>query len=151
MIRLRAAIPEDSSLLTSLAGASKKHWGYPDEWIRAWKDELTLSADYIADNLVVVAERDGVAVGVYALEAGETGLELGHFWILPEAMGQGIGRVLLGDALDRGGSLGYDRLRIVSDPNASSFYVRMGASTVGVETSIVCGVKRDLPLMEITT
>ncbi len=147
MMELRPGEPHDSEELSSLAHTSKNHWGYPPEWIAAWRDELTLSPDYIAANNVVVALSDGAAVGCYALERQEDQVELAHFWIHPEAIGKGLGRRLFLDAVDRVREMGVTRIQILSDPNAERFYLKMGARRVDLHVTEVCGHTRELPIM----
>lgn len=127
----RRAKPDDAEALTVLAHQSKQHWGYSDEFMALWRSELTLRPAFIETNHVVVLENDGRAVGVYALSFEDDECELEHFWIHPDAMGQGLGREMLGCAIQRARSEGAHSIKIVSDPNAAGFYSRMGAVKVG--------------------
>ena len=46
-IEIRQAQPIDSELLTEISFAAKKHWNYPDNYYDLWRDELTITKDYI--------------------------------------------------------------------------------------------------------
>ena len=76
-------------------------------------------------------------------------LWLDNLWVLPGFMGQGIGKQLFHHALERSRALGESVLKIEADPNAQSFYEKMGARKVGESHSQVDGQPRILPIMEI--
>ena len=61
-------------------------------------------------------------------------MDLLHLWVLPEAMGRGVGRSLFRHALERARILGFRELEIESDPNAEGFYRRIGAHRVGTSS-----------------
>ncbi|MBK8780893.1 MAG: GNAT family N-acetyltransferase [Anaerolineales bacterium] len=76
-------------------------------------------------------------------------LWLDNLWVLPGFMGQGIGKQLFQHALERSRALGESVLKIEADPNAQSFYEKMGVRKVGESHSQVDGQPRILPIMEI--
>jgi len=145
----RRAEPSESEQLTELAHRSKRHWGYPEDWIRLWRDALTLGPDFIRSNQVFVATCVGRVAGVYALISRDGECELEHFWLDPEFMGRGIGTSLFRHAIATARGLNASRLTILSDPNAEGFYLRMGARRVGSTPSTPAG--RRLPLLIIET
>ena len=67
-LRIRKASPEDAGSLTQIAHDAKRHWGYPEHWIKHWQDDLTISPDFIVANQVFVAEQDDQILGFYALK-----------------------------------------------------------------------------------
>ena len=148
MIRIVRARPEDADALTAIAHAAKRHWGYPESWIAAWRDILTMRPEFIAANIAWCAIEGGRAVGFYVLTTEDDGIHLDHLWVLPEAMGLGIGRALFEHAAAQARSSGFDLVRIEADPNAEGFYKRMGARRTGTSLSQVEGERRELPLME---
>ena len=141
------AEPQDAEALTEIAYAAKRHWGYPERWIESWRDTLTIRAEFIAENVTFVAIEEGRAVGFYLLTSESDGLHLDHLWILPEAMGRGIGRALFEHAVVEARTLGHRRLEIEADPNAEGFYARMGARPVGETITEIEGQRRELPLL----
>ena len=148
-MQLLRAVPEDAPHLTAIAFAAKRHWGYPETWIQHWRDALTITPDYIAANpTFVVADERGETLGFAALrkEAGEWWID--HLWVFPAAMGRGIGRRLFERCEEEARKAGATFLRIEADPNAESFYSRMGASTVGHVPAPMDAVERFLPRME---
>jgi GNAT superfamily N-acetyltransferase len=142
------AKPEDANALTEIAHAAKRHWGYPERWIAEWRDILTMRPEFIATNISYCAMEEGRPVGFYVLTTEHDGVHLDHLWIIPAAMGRGIGRALFEHAVDQARRSGFDSIRIEADPNAETFYQRMGAKRVGTSVGEVEGEKRELPVME---
>jgi len=84
---IQAGHSTDAQRLTAIAHAAKRHWGYSEELMALWEDELTLSPQFIASHPVFCAARDGEIIGLYALSRqGET-CELEHLWVDPQHMG----------------------------------------------------------------
>ena len=146
-ISIHPAHEVDAQRLTAIAHAAKRHWGYSEELMALWDDELTLSPQFIASHPVFCAVRDGEIIGFYALSRqGET-CELEHLWVDPQHMGAGVGTLLFEHAVQTVRSMGGSVLNIVSDPHAEGFYRRMGASRAGHVPSRIAG--RLLPLMRL--
>lgn len=144
IIRAKA---EDADALTEISHAAKRHWGYPERWIESWRDTLTIRAEFIAANVAYLAMEDARAVGFYLLTNESDGLHLDHLWIMPRAMGRGVGRALFQHAVAQAKGLGQQTLSIEADPNAEGFYTRMGARRVGVNVTNIDGQRRELPLL----
>jgi ribosomal protein S18 acetylase RimI-like enzyme len=148
LMRIVRAGPEDAPVLTEIAFAAKRHWGYPERWIESWRDILTMRPEFIAANVACCAIQDDQVVGFYVLTTEENGLHLDHLWIRPAAMRHGIGRALFEHAIEQARNSGFAAIRIEADPNAEGFYQRMGARRVGISVSEVEGERRELPLLE---
>lgn len=95
---IRNASLEDAPTLTAIALEAERYWGYPENWIKHWESDLTISPEFIRDNHVYVDEEDGEIRGFYALRV--TG-DLDHLWVKPAMIGTGIGKELLLDAMER--------------------------------------------------
>ncbi len=145
---LRAS-PDQAEALTQIAFAAKRHWGYPERWIEIWSPILTISPEFIEQHDTYSAQKDGKPVGFYALSVEDKKASLEHLWVLPDHMGEGIGKALFKHALARCREIGVDILEIESDPNAQGFYERMGAKKVGQIAGEVDGHLRVLPILEI--
>jgi ribosomal protein S18 acetylase RimI-like enzyme len=145
------ARPEDAETLTEIAHAAKRYWGYPEKWIAAWRDVLTMQPEFVAANISYCAVEQDRIVGFYILTQEEDGIHLDHLWILPAAMGRGIGRGLFEHAVLETRNLGFDSINIEADPNAEGFYKRMAAIRVGTSVREVEGEPRELPLMQFAT
>ncbi len=51
-MKINKACKEDAIALTGLAIRSKSHWNYKQEQIEEWREELTITVEYIEDNQV---------------------------------------------------------------------------------------------------
>jgi N-acetylglutamate synthase-like GNAT family acetyltransferase len=146
---IRRALPEEAETLTQIALDAKRHWGYPEHWIKHWEADLTVSSDFIRDNQVYVAEKDGDIRGFYALSLSGRKAELEHMWVAPGSIGTGIGKELFLDAMDRAATLEVREIEISADPNAAGFYERMGASQIGETDASMDGQVRKFPRLRI--
>jgi hypothetical protein len=93
-MQIKQARSDDAATLTAVAFAAKRHWGYPQRWMECWHDDLTISAEFIGSHETFAAIIDGRTVGFYALGQKGDRLDLIHMWVLPDAMGRGVGRSL---------------------------------------------------------
>jgi len=147
---IRRCRSTDAPALTRLAHAAKRHWGYPDTLIDLWSPALTFTPAFLAAASAYAAVEDGRLVGVCAVAGAGVERELEHLWVLPERIGRGIGRRLLGHAIRRERTRGTQRLRIAADPNAEGFYRRLGAQLVGSVPSMPAGRRLPLLALELT-
>ncbi len=146
---IRRASPDDATTLTTIALNAKRHWGYPEHWIKHWESDLTISSDFIRDNHVYVAEEDGRIQGFYALCVVADQAELEHMWVTPERIGTGVGKELFLDAMERAASLNVISVELSADPNAAGFYRHMGATQIGEIDAPIEGQPRKIPRLKI--
>lgn len=146
-LELVRAKSSDAEELTSLAHVAKRSWNYPEAWIESWREQLTVTAEFIRDHETVGCRIKGVFVGFYALSRRSDAMEFSHFWVLPAWQHQGVGRSLFQDALDRLRRSGISKLEIEADPNAAGFYERLGARRVRVNRYPFGGDIRELPVL----
>ena len=148
---IRSAKPGDGPALTALARASKRAWGYPDEWMATFSKRLVVDDARIASARVRVAvDDDDVALGfsVATLERDEAHLD--DLWISPTAQRQGIGRLLLDDVLAWARSYGATVVTWQSDPHADAFYLKVGARQTGTKPAPMPGAPdRTLALFRV--
>ena len=135
-IRIVEAIPHQAHELTQIAIKAKSHWGYTPEQMALWIPEfLTISPDYITNQHVWVALSDnGDVAGFAAIEEHDDGAILEHLWMLPDYMGQGIGKRLFLHAASI-----FPEFTFTSDPHADEFYKHMGAVKIGEYESMLQG------------
>jgi GNAT superfamily N-acetyltransferase len=146
-VEIRRAAPEDAEALSRIAFAAKRYWGYPEFWIRHWRESLTITPNFIRNNGVYAAVSGGEPIAFYALMWKGRRVELEHLWVSPGWIGKGIGRVLFEHAVREAASGGADAVEIEADPNAEGFYRRMGARRIGENRYEIDGHERVLPLM----
>lgn len=148
---IRHAFPWDAEWLSALARRAKGSWGYPAEWLDAWADELTLTEDYIDHHRVFIAEDNGVTVGVCALEDHDDRWALEHVWVEPGRHGEGVGKMLVMEAVSVARSIRPDPITVKSDPNAAGFYSKLGAMQVDTIAAPAPGSPdRELPVFEFS-
>jgi GNAT superfamily N-acetyltransferase len=148
-MRIRRGLPEEVDTLTQIAHDAKRHWGYPEHWIEHWKDDLTISEDFVTANPVFVAEKDDQILGFYALIIRQDKAELDHLWVAPEYIGSGVGKELFIHAMQNAARRSVSEIEIVSDPNAEGFYRKMGAHRIGESASEIDGQPRSLPRLTV--
>ena len=148
-MKIRRAAAEDSATLTRIAHDAKRHWGYPEHWLKHWQDDLTISPGFIASTDVYVAESEGRALGFYALVIREDKAELDHLWVAPPHIGTGVGKQLFIHAMQRAAKENIVTVEILSDPNAEGFYRKQGAHRIGEVVSDIDGEPRALPLLSV--
>jgi len=147
---LRDACPEEADLLSALALRSKAHWGYPDDFIEACREELSYSGEMISDDRYTfcVAQEAGSVCGFYAIEwQDERQCELEALFVEPRMIGRGVGRTLFQHATAVARARGAQRMVVQGDPHARAFYLSTGGSCTGErESASVPG--RFLPVFE---
>ena len=148
-MRIRKAESAESPALTEIAHKAKKHWGYPDHWIQHWREDLTISIDFVRSNPVYVAEHEGELLGFYALVIRDDKAVLDHLWVTPEHIGGGVGKSLFIHAMQNASGQNIAEVEISSDPNAEGFYQKMGAHRIGETVSEIDGQPRVLPHLTI--
>ncbi len=157
-VKIRKANINEFEILTQIAFLAKKHWNYPEEYYKIWKDELTLTADYILKNIVWVAEMDNEVIGFYSIVnnpedffSGEVLVEKGfwleHIFILPEFHKNGIGTALVKHAIEISKQNNIQRLLIFVDPFSEGFYKKMNATLKNLSLSSIKG--REIPIYEL--
>ncbi|WP_152004085.1 GNAT family N-acetyltransferase [Desulfoluna spongiiphila] len=133
---IRKAKQKDSTALTDISFASKRHWNYPDHYFEIWSSELTITPEYIHENHVFVIEDSGIK-GFYSVINLQTeitlseftmltGTWLDHVFIRPEYIGMGYGRSLMGHLAKQSQTQKWAQIQILADPNSKNFYKKNG-------------------------
>lgn len=147
-IRIRPARPDEADAITRLTLRSKRHWGYPEAFMRRVTPALTYGPADLSDPAVCVEVGEvGVELlGFYRLRRRTELAWLEDLFVDPSAMGQGIGRRLFLRAAEVAQSWGLGVMEWESDPFAEPFYRHLGAEGVAMSPStLIPG--RSLPLM----
>lgn len=151
-VRIRAANPEEAEVLTDLAWRSKNYWGYSPEEMNEFSVFLTVTLDFLENNPTYLIEDEDLneILGFYSLEKTADGeWWLLRHWVVPERIGTGVGQLLFLHACEIAETVGAEKLRILSDPNAEAFYLHMGAGRVGEEIRKFGAAERVMPVLEI--
>lgn len=156
---IRSAKTGEHQRLTEISFSAKKYWNYPPEYYVIWEQELTITAGYILSNDVYVLEKSGEVIAYYSLvdlaESQhvseieiEAGLWLEHMFVLPDYIGKTIGTRLFAHCAKVGSKKNHAKLNILSDPNSTGFYQKMGCRFVCDYPSTIAG--RTTPLLQYT-
>ena len=144
------ARPDDAPDLTRIAHAAKSYWGYPDEWMAAWHAQLTVDPQDIVADPTFVACADDRIVGFCAVSQRGDIASLEHLWVLPDAMGCGVGRALFDQAALHAGRSGATLVEVEADPHAVDFYRHLGCQPFGETVYELDGQPRRLPLLRLS-
>jgi maltose O-acetyltransferase len=128
----------DADELTSISFAAKRHWKYPEHYYELWKNELTITSEYIHTNQVFKAIHKDISVGYYSLVkndkdfyAGDVlvkqGYYLEHIFILPLYHNKGIGRSLIQHMKQHLTNMSITNVLVFADPYSRGFYDKTGA------------------------
>lgn len=137
---------EDSELLTSIALISKEYWGYSKELIKSWEDDLTVTSKIIEEMMVYKFIKNSKIVGFYILNQPHNNtIELEFLFVLPNVIGQKIGKQLLAHAIEKSKTLNTEIMTLLADPNAQPFYESQGFISIEKKESSI--PNRFLPVM----
>ncbi|MFD1604282.1 GNAT family N-acetyltransferase [Flavobacterium artemisiae] len=147
-MNIQKANIEDHIRLTEITKKSKAYWGYSEEQILAWDNQLTITQDYIEKNPVFNLVDETKIIGYYSyLKLENNQVKLDNLFVLPEYIGKGFGSFLMNDFLERIRNEKYEKVILDSEPNAEQFYQKIGFIKIGeFETSIK---NRFMPIMEM--
>ncbi|MFE6049831.1 GNAT family N-acetyltransferase [Kitasatospora sp. NPDC056446] len=125
---IRRAETADAERLTELIHACSAYRGEYAPMI----DGYRVTPDYLARHEVFLASDPdtGGLLGFYALIREPAELDL--MFVADEAQGRGTGRLLIGHLLELARRIGITTVKVVSNPPAERFYLRVGAERVGV-------------------
>lgn len=147
MVQIVPAKGTDTAVLSHIAQTAKAYWGYPAHWLALWQEALTVTPADLQRWTVMMAVTEAGPVGFSALaRQGETAV-LMHLWVLPAAMGQGVGRALWQRGVETAVSWPTRALLVEADPHARGFYQQMGATLIGHNYYPLDGQVRALPLL----
>ena len=158
MTLIRQAKIHESHILSDISVKSKEYWNYPKQYFEIWKNELTITSEYIKDNDVFVSEKAGKIIGYYSIVELKNnikisdipidkGLWLDHMFIVPEYIGLGFGKKMFNHLIERCEERRIVKLSILTDPNSKEFYEKMGCKYIREYSSTI--EDRTTPLVEM--
>ncbi|WP_321366536.1 GNAT family N-acetyltransferase [uncultured Desulfuromusa sp.] len=138
---IRPATEQDSEILTEISFSSKNYWHYPAQYFEIWKNELTITCEYIRKNYVQIIETNGEIVGYYSIVELENDLEISNFtmrkgtwlehvFIRPDFIGKGYGKKLMQHLISSTTKHHWKELKILADPHSTGFYKKLGATYI---------------------
>ena len=148
MLKIIKANPDDDKILTEITKKSKAHWGYSDEQMEKWSQDLMISKDYIKKSEVYKLSLNDKIIAYYSyFNVNENTVKLDNLFVVPEEMGKGYGKMLMNDCINKTKKEKTAKIILDADPNAEKFYEGFGFLKISqIETSIK---NRFLPVMEL--
>ncbi len=147
-MKILSAQLSDFIRLTEITFQSKSYWGYSAEQMEKWKEDLTISQDYIREKEVFVLKKDKEIIGYYSFyHVKPSTIKLDNLFLAPEFIGKGLGKLLMKDFLEHCKLLSVNTITLDSEPFATDFYLKQGFQIVNQQESSVPG--RFLPVMEL--
>jgi ribosomal protein S18 acetylase RimI-like enzyme len=146
---IEKAISDDDLILTEITKKSKAYWKYSEEQIKKWTNTLTISKDYITQNETYKLILDNRKIaGYYSFIKKENQIiKLDNMFIAPEYIGNGYGKILMNDFIERIKQTKFEKIILDAEPNAKMFYHKFGFTVIGqFESSIK---DRFIPIMEL--
>jgi len=146
MLNYQKAIVCDAEILTEIAHSSKRFWIYTDEQMSLWKEDLTITENYLSNNLVYKVYNENKLIGFYALkfDDSENCYEIDHFWLTPENIKKGFGRHIFKNAVSQLSVLYQTKFFLVAEPNAIGFYEKMNGRKIKSMQSKIPGRTLDI-------
>ncbi|MCA4806629.1 GNAT family N-acetyltransferase [Myroides odoratimimus] len=129
-ISYQNATVADCELLTETALASKRYWGYREEYMSMWTDDLTITDINFRKGELIKCFYADEYIGFFELEDKGPYLCIDHFWVLPVHINKGYGRVIMSHIKAIAKSRGYKYIEVYAEPNANIFYEKMGGVCV---------------------
>lgn len=155
---IRRVKPAEADILTEISLKSKAYWNYPESFFGTWLPELTITSQYVEDNMVHAVQLGERLVGYYSLvllqhdreAAGEVlacGYWLEHMFVLPRWIGRGYGTAMMDHLRALCRTRGIDTLKVLADPNARQFYEKTGWRFLRDYPSTIPG--RTTPMLQL--
>ena len=133
---IRKAELHEIPFLSNLAIQSKSYWDYDRDFINQCKPLLTIHPEEISKTHIYLMEVNSSIIGFYQLKKidSET-IDLDKLFVIPDAIGNGFGSHLMDHAKELAQKLGFTKITIESDPNATKFYEKFGSKFKGYTKS----------------
>lgn len=117
-------------ILTDITIDSKAFWGYSQNQIEIWKDDLTISENYINKNEVYKLILKNEIIEYYSiLKINESVFKLDNLFLYQKYIGKGYGNILMKHFLEKVKFLEGKEIILDSEPNAEEFYTKLGFKT----------------------
>lgn len=147
-MKIERANIDDHIILSDIAFKGKSYWNYTTEQLNSWKEDLTISKDYINKFDVYKLVDENTTIGFFSLiEIDSKTIKVDYFFMYPEFIGKGNGKRLLSSVIELSSKKSANRIILDADPNAQKFYEHFGFTKYAeIDSSIK---NRFLPQMEL--
>ena len=123
---------ESLAAINSLIARSKAYWNWPAAYLERAIPMHQVSPAYLrANRCFEVLHPRGDLVAFYALVESDARMVLDNLWVIPELIGQGIGRWACEHAIRLARDVGREALWVLPEPPAEGFYRHLGFADTG--------------------
>jgi streptomycin 6-kinase len=135
-MEIRKSKSSDIHLLNQIMRLSKAHWGYDDPFLDAFMEKFRIQEEYLNKHGITIFLENHEGIGFFSfIHHDDQLLELDLFFLHPDYIGKGFGRQLWQAACEEARNFHVTGFTLWSDPNAETFYVKMGCKKIGVKKS----------------
>lgn len=149
MLYIRPAEISEAEGLTELAVKSEAYWGYDQDFMRKFQEIYKITEDFLIKNSTFVAAEGDIIIGFYSVSIDEEEVSIEYFYIDPQCIGKGYGRIMCEHMKDFCREKGLKEIYLVTSPQAKSFYEKMGAVYIG-ETESLLKKGRSIPKLKFS-
>lgn len=121
---------EDAEILSGVARRSKRHWGYSKEAMELWKQNLTITEDFLKNHTVIKAMLEDEVVGFFALEEIKPVTRIAQYWIDTPYMRKGYGSAMFKYAKQYLAENNVSAVTLLLDPNGLTFFKNRDAKVL---------------------
>lgn len=126
-MKIEKSEKEDHKILSEITYQGKAFWGYEKEQLEKWKNDLTITEEYIENNETFKLIVNDKTIGYYSiLKLENEVIKLDNLFLLPEYIGKGYGKTLMNDCIEKAKENNIKKIILDSDPNAELFYKSFG-------------------------
>ncbi len=126
-IYFREASLTNCNKINYLVRSSKATWKYSAYFLSEFMSLYAISEEQIHEDIVVVLMVDSTIAGVLSLkEISRTKAELFHFFTGRKFQRLGYGKLMWDKCISIAQENGYEEIELISDPNATDFYLKQG-------------------------
>lgn len=138
MLNIRRATACEWQLLSDISYKSEAYWGYEFDYMEKFRSLYQVTEDFVLNNQTYVIEDHNSVAGFYGLLVNEKVISLEYFFIEPQSIGRGYGKLLWNHLVDiTCKDLRIHEFVIVTSPQAKDFYIKLGAKFLGEVESIL--------------
>ena len=126
-MKIEKSKKDDNKILSEITYRGKAFWGYEKEQLEKWKNDLTITEEYIENNETFKLIVNDKTIGYYSiLKLENEVIKLDNLFLLPEFIGKGYGKTLMNDCIEKAKEKNIKKIILDSDPNAELFYKSFG-------------------------
>jgi GNAT superfamily N-acetyltransferase len=131
-IRIIRAREESLDDINGLIARSKAYWNWPEGYLDQALPLHRVSPAYVRSNQCFeVLDVHDRLVAFISVVVSDARVVLDNLWVMPELIGNGIGRQACEHVFRLARKRGWTELWVLPDPPAEGFYVKAGFSDTG--------------------